>query len=433
MSMRIIRSSVLCTLFVALAAGTASAQLYTEDFDDGNASTRWTAHAGVGAAGAATPIDTNFDAAPFTGVDGVTDDTSGFAFDYSTVGIPLAPNSSSATTVGLKLQFNLFTGLFGGFSVSPNSLNLTGDYSMTFDAWSNTINSGGTNLSTFGLLTAGTSSNAVLNTDGVFFSYTSDGGSSADYRAYSVDQSDSYNLADNVSDPPVPAEPNATHYAVDVNGDPTRNAPGELYGQAVGTANEAPQAMKDALALAWPLAEALPGPLQSGAAGFAWQEHEIRKTGDLVEWYVNGFKLIDVDTAPFKEDLGGGNISFGHQDVNNGSSGVDEAVDFLFTLIDNIEVNAITAGADNADFDGSGVVDGDDFLTWQANDGAVDALLADGDANSDTFVNGDDLTIWQDQYGPVPASIGAVPEPTTLVISLIGLTALAGIRRSRLI
>jgi hypothetical protein len=51
----------------------------------------------------------------------------------------------------------------------------------------------------------------------------------------------------------------------------------------------------------------------------------------------------------------------------------------------------------NADFDGDGVVDAEDFLIWQQNSGGV-GYFTPGDANHDGFVNELDLAIWQDQF-----------------------------------
>jgi hypothetical protein len=113
--------------------------------------------------------------------------TADFFFDYSSVGIPSAPNSGG-TTRGMKLQSNLTGDIFGGFSVSPTGLNLSGDYTLSFDAWSNYNGplefggSGSTNLSTYGILSSGTSSNYSGAADGVWFATTGDGGSSADWR-----------------------------------------------------------------------------------------------------------------------------------------------------------------------------------------------------------------------------------------------------------
>lgn len=62
---------------------------------------------------------------------------------------------------------------------------------------------------------------------------------------------------------------------------------------------------------------------------------------------------------------------------------------------------------DSADFNASSSVDGEDFLNWQRNFGALDsnfpgagaAKFSLGNANYDTIVNGLDLAIWQSQYG----------------------------------
>jgi hypothetical protein len=69
---------------------------------------------------------------------------------------------------------------------------------------------------------------------------------------------------------------------------------------------------------------------------------------------------------------------------------------------------------DNADFDGDGDIDGNDFLAWQVGFGiASGASLAQGDANDDGAVNHLDLAIWEIQYGTVStlATMAVVPEP----------------------
>lgn len=94
----------------------------------------------------------------------------------------------------------------------------------------------------------------------------------------------------------------------------------------------------------------------------------------------------------------------------------------LLQLID------VVAPEGNADFDGSGLVDGADFLRWQrnypVNDGT--ALMGDGDANGDGNVNDVDLGFWQSQFGTSPAApiAAAVPEPATIALSLLAAAAL---------
>lgn len=417
----------LCAASMMLSSMAFGQLLYSENFDDGQAVDRWTAQAGVGWSDPdllPRPMDTNFDTEPFSpGVDGINDNFSGFAFDYSTAGVPPAPGSNG-TTIGLKLQSSLFSNVLGGFSANPNDLNLTGDYSVQFDVWASTVGgaagfptggSGSTMLSTFGILTTGTASETILSSDGVFFAATGDGGSASDFRAYSVEDKNSYDGT--------AGEPNATYHAG------SRNGTAQLYIDAVGGDVTVPQSVKDAFP-----GQNMEGVLSAGATAFQWHHHEIRKIGNIVEWYMNDFKLITVDMTNFATPTLGGNISFGHADINFASSVDINAGDLLFTLIDNIEVHQLTpGGVEDADFDGNGIVDGRDFLTWQRGFGIDDgtAQLGDGDANEDGNVDGADLVVWQGQYGTSPqAAVAAVPEPATIV-SVLFATAFIGLGRRK--
>lgn len=299
--------------------------LFSDDFDV-DSSANWTANAGVG-------FDPNFNSVPM-------DSHADFFFDYSAAGIPPAPNSVGNTTIGMKLQANLTANALGGFSVSPTGQDFTGDYSITFDAWSSTLgpfpfgDSGSTNLSTFGLLTGGTTSQAFFSTDGVYFAYTGDGGSAADYRVYSVEKVNSYQI-----DNPDVIDLHATYFAG------TRNGTGQLYLDATGDPNGDGITVPQSVINAVPGAD-LSGTLFLGAAGFAWHQHEIRKVGSIAQWYVNGFLLIELELSSIDDPddsftVGGGNISFGHLDVNFTSSTSPFAQDLLFTLIDNVVVTSL--------------------------------------------------------------------------------------------
>lgn len=72
---------------------------------------------------------------------------------------------------------------------------------------------------------------------------------------------------------------------------------------------------------------------------------------------------------------------------------------------------------DNADFDGNGRVDGNDFLIWQRNFGTAGAMSS-GDANADFLINGKDLDAWSSQFGMGSnlAAVNLVPEPCSCVL-----------------
>ena len=80
-----------------------------------------------------------------------------------------------------------------------------------------------------------------------------------------------------------------------------------------------------------------------------------------------------------------------------------------------LSIQAITA-----DFDGNGLVDGDDLDDWQlAYQDGTNAADADGDGDSD----GSDFLAWQRQYGsgvPVGELSVAVPEPSSVLLLLFG-------------
>ena len=403
-------------------------------------------------------MDTNFDRLPFIPpVDGINDDFSGFAFDYSVHGIPPAPNNSDPnSTIGLQLQTNLFSNRLGGFSASPdpngsNPLNLdpNSDFSVTFDYWGmasgpfpfggGTPNSS-TMLSTFGVLTEGTTSQSILSADGVFFGTVAESGSLADYRVYSAARTFSHQCSATQGAPCDPNEVDvidlqATHHAGQ------RESFAQLYLDAIGLPDPnnllmAPQSVIDAVELLFPSGDpnnpTMGGPLFPGSSGLQWHEMEIRKEGTIVDWFMNGFKLITLDTTDWFDPntpasdpntngtiaYGGGNISFGFNDTNFGSPTTSIGQTLNYALIDNIEVNTLAAPDPNADFDGDGLVTGLDFAIWQRNIGlGGQTNNNNGDANGDGIVNEDDLVVWEAQFGGPPplGAITSVPEPSTLI------------------
>lgn len=244
----------------------------------------------------------------------ISDTASDFFFDYSTVGIPAAPNSGG-TTRGMKLQANLTGGVFSGYSVSPTGQDFGTSYVVTFDWWANFNGpfpgggSGSTNLSTFGVGTSGTAAQWPGNADCVYFGATGDGNSSADWRAYSTAAPASYQNGDPV------------YFA------PSRNSSDPYY---AGFGN----LMAPAAQLA--LYPQQTGNTGIGSGGMAWHEVVIAKQGGFVTWTVDGLPIASVDESTVT--FGGGNICFGHSDINAGSSTDPNGPALLFTLIDNVVV-----------------------------------------------------------------------------------------------
>ena len=81
--------------------------------------------------------------------------------------------------------------------------------------------------------------------------------------------------------------------------------------------------------------------------------------------------------------------------------------------------NPITTAVPTADFDDDGDVDGNDFLVWQLNVGAIGENLS-GDGNGDGVIDGNDLSLWQERFQNNATFNGsATPEPTSAVLVLV--------------
>jgi hypothetical protein len=284
----------------------------------------------------ATPFYTqNFEvdsSATWTLNGGPSDEAADYYYDYSSAGIPQAPNSTGISRRGMKLQANLSDGIFGGMSVSPTGLSLPTTYTLKFDWWSNSIGpfpgggSGSTNLSLFGVGTAGNSAQwqGAATWDSVFFAASSDGNTANDYRAYS-----------NNSGAPLGGiwpETSGVYAAGNVAG--VTNNSNAHYSTFGGLT-----APSDQLTL-YP---GQTGTTLVGSGMWAWHEVEIVKSTTNVVWSIDGKTIATIPLAGAPGQggpivLGGNNILFGHSDINAGSSTSANDAALLFTLIDNIEV-----------------------------------------------------------------------------------------------
>lgn len=98
---------------------------------------------------------------------------------------------------------------------------------------------------------------------------------------------------------------------------------------------------------------------------------------------------------------------------------------------------AVRAVVPTGDYNLDGQVDLDDYDFWQTNYGSTTFLEADG--NGDGIVNAADYTIWRDNYEDVilasvvtttSSNSASIPEPSTLLLTLLAAASLQGSRKS---
>ncbi len=106
--------AVAMCLSVLLVGEPATGQilLYSDDFDSGTSASGW------------GTFDTG-------------DAASNFAFDYSSVGVPSAPNSNGGSTVGLRMSVNDTAGAPHAISAYPLGESFSGNHVLKFDMWIN--------------------------------------------------------------------------------------------------------------------------------------------------------------------------------------------------------------------------------------------------------------------------------------------------------
>jgi PEP-CTERM motif-containing protein len=258
-----------------------------------------------------------------------TDTAATFAYDYSAMGIPSAPNSIGGTTLGLKLEANNIAPASGeAISVSPIGQSFTGDYSLRFDMWIN-INgpfpgggAGSTLYLSAGIGTTGTNAQwtgAGSTADGAWFAVDGEGGAaaatSADFRAH---RSGALQTVGSGT------------YAAGATGNPRDNT--NAYYTATFPGGQTAPASQIA---------AYPGPgagtnqtgaLAIGTVGFAWRDVVITKLGNDVIWSIDGLTIATLTNAV----LAGDNIFVGFYDIFTTSITDNPAVSF--GVVDNLRV-----------------------------------------------------------------------------------------------
>ena len=150
----------------------------------------------------------------------------------------------------------------------------------------------------------------------------------------------------------------------------------------------------------------------------AWNEED----GHHVEFVMPG----DFDTDG---DVDGADFLSWQLNDGSQSSLADWQAEFGDVVTEPLELRA--------DFDGNDRCDSDDLLIWETNFGAVDPfgrpLHEYGDADEDGDIDGSDFLIWQTNYGigVAAAATTAIPEPTTILLAMFGMTSVCCYRHRR--
>lgn len=262
------KANVILALFAALGlAATAQAQLFSETFDDLNAVGRWS--------------DPIVDAE-----NGAFDGQVDYAFDYSAVGIPSAPNGGG--TIGALMEVNRTDqGGDQGETVGVIATGVTlpdGDYKLSMDVYFNveTANTGTTEYVHFGVHASGPNSPGddsiqddvpfrfgLSQGDGLTWQFDGDAGSSTDLFRY---------------------EDAGNADAGTENG--------------LGSYDDLPVGVIPGVST---------GPNASGPTN-TWVTVEIERIGDDISFSMNGYVI---DTISNGADFSGGTISIGYADAFN--------------------------------------------------------------------------------------------------------------------
>ncbi len=227
--------------------------------------------------------------------DGTPDSTIAFAFDYSTVGIPIAPRTIGSSTLGLRIAANETENDAGApdHITAFNKISVTGSYRLTVDMYMGVEAAGGTTeFSLIGVAGNSMDFNSIFSPiagSGHFLAMTGDGGSGSDYRH---------------STPDTPAVPGGD--ASYLNSTNTTDATGDIY-QAI-----------------------FPGGDFAGSPGNRWTTLTIDVVaGGNVTYSLDGTPIIQ--TATESTD---GLVSLGYSDVFS-------SVGPHFVVFDNLDVSVI--------------------------------------------------------------------------------------------
>jgi len=253
-----------------------------------------------------------------------TDTRVTFQYDYSADDIPSAPHSANGTTRGVKFEANMVTpGATAALCISPLGQAFAGDYRLRFDMWINAngpFPGGGTGSTEH--FTAG------IGTDGSRVQWTGTG-STADGHWFVVDGEGGSTDTTTASVPDFGALSGTSFftagsgiYAAGTGSNSRGNGNSYYTGQFPGQSAPATQLADHPQQT---------GSTAAGTVGFAWRDVIVNKTGNSVEWFIDGLKIATVTNATFTAS----NIFVGYWDSY---TSVSDNTALSFGLVDNVRV-----------------------------------------------------------------------------------------------
>ena len=243
-----------------------------------------------------------------------------FLFNYAAVGIPSSPHSSGGTTLGVKFEANRTQGVPAAICMSPAGKSFTGDYRLHFDMWINANGpfplggNGSTEHFTAGIGTSG--NHAQWNSgaaDGVWFAIDGEGQASAtaatlpDVRAYVGASLESASSGAYAAGTASNARDNGHPYYANMfpGGQTPPSLQESVYSQQTGG-------------------------LDVGTLGFGWHDVIISRTGNLVQWFIDGLKMASINSS-----ASANNVFVGYWDS---FASLSDNSAMSFGLVDNVRV-----------------------------------------------------------------------------------------------
>jgi hypothetical protein len=276
------------------------------------------------------------------------------------------------------LEANFSAGVIAAINLSPVGQSFGGDYRLRFDLWMNQNGPfpaggvGSTQHGTAGIGTAGNHvqwTNATSAADGVWFAVDGEGQATDAPTGASLSDFEAFRGTTRQS-------ANSGVFAAGTASNSRGN--GNIYFATAFPGGQTAPALQSAT---WPQQT---GGLAVGTIGFGWRDVIINKTGNTIEWSIDGLKIATINNAT----LTSSNIFVGLWDA---FASVSDNTNLSFALFDNVRVERVTDPMAQPG-------DGDDiafqFVSASVIGGQIKVTLTGPPASQVTIWRSDDLVNW---------------------------------------